>query len=182
MLFSSLNIMLYRWASVHREKRDCMLGFDAPFDPLRVKDAPGRDKKERKADSEDNSDGSGSDEVNSSRPTRPFQWMEANLAAMRELLGGLPRLSKGGASSNTVVVDPKAHVELREVLKKEKKKTISRLAFCSHVEGVKKIYRTLLLGCRVPPFSSRNVLEYSFSSGEDEETSGPGDDSNEASS
>ncbi|MCD9644881.1 hypothetical protein HAX54_033405 [Datura stramonium] len=64
-----------------------MLGFDAPLDTLRVKSAPGRGRKERKADSEDKSDGSGSDGAGSSMSTQPFQQMEADLAAMQELLG-----------------------------------------------------------------------------------------------
>ncbi|MCD9559390.1 hypothetical protein HAX54_017317, partial [Datura stramonium] len=44
-------------------------------------------------------------------------------------------------------------------------------------EGVKKIYRTLLLCLRVPLLSPRNILEYSFlSGGEDKKDSYPGDD------
>ncbi|MCD7454233.1 hypothetical protein HAX54_024019 [Datura stramonium] len=80
-----------------RKVRGYMLGFDAPFNPLRVKGAHGRGRKERKTDSEDDSDGSGGD--------------GAGLATMQELLGGFPRLPQGGASSNTTVVDPKAYRE-----------------------------------------------------------------------
>ncbi|MCD9639200.1 hypothetical protein HAX54_023578 [Datura stramonium] len=36
--------------------RGCMLGFDAPFNPLRVKGAHGRGRKERKIDSKDDGD------------------------------------------------------------------------------------------------------------------------------
>ncbi|MCE2056000.1 hypothetical protein HAX54_043907 [Datura stramonium] len=49
-------------------------------------------------------------------------------------------------------------------------------------EGVKKIYRTLLLGPKVPKFSMRDVRKYSFlNGGEDEEASDLGKDSDEAS-
>ncbi|MCD7471664.1 hypothetical protein HAX54_012258, partial [Datura stramonium] len=73
-------------------------------------------------DWEDDSDDLGDDGAGSSKPTRLFHRIEADLEAMRELLGG------------------------------------------------------------VPLFSSRNISEYSFlSGGEDEEASNPSDDSNEAS-
>ncbi|MCD7450537.1 hypothetical protein HAX54_006997 [Datura stramonium] len=55
------------------EVRDYMLGFDVPFNPLRVKGGPGRDRKKRKVDSEDDIDGLDSDEVGFSRPSGPFQ-------------------------------------------------------------------------------------------------------------
>ncbi|MCD9643685.1 hypothetical protein HAX54_031332 [Datura stramonium] len=66
--------------SVCQEKRDCMLGFDAPFDPLRLKGALGRGRTERKAISEDKSDGSSGDGAGYSGPTGPFQKIEADLA------------------------------------------------------------------------------------------------------
>ncbi|MCD7457700.1 hypothetical protein HAX54_035907 [Datura stramonium] len=74
--------MLYQQAGVHRKVRDCMLGCDAPFNSLRVKGVPGRGRKKRKADSENDNDGPGCDGVGSSRLTRPFQRMEAGLAAI----------------------------------------------------------------------------------------------------
>ncbi|MCD7455674.1 hypothetical protein HAX54_029127, partial [Datura stramonium] len=56
------------------------------------------------------------------------------------------------------------------------------LAFRPHMEGMKKIYRTLLLGLRVPPLSLRKVSEYSFLiGGKDEEANDPGNDSNDPS-
>ncbi|MCD9645654.1 hypothetical protein HAX54_034716 [Datura stramonium] len=67
---------------VRREVKDCMLGCDAPFNPLRVKVATGRSRKKRKAGSEDDSDG----------PAYQTLPMEADLMAMQELLGGLPIL------------------------------------------------------------------------------------------
>ncbi|MCD9646599.1 hypothetical protein HAX54_036598 [Datura stramonium] len=54
-------------------------------------------QEERKTDSKDDNDGPGSD--------------GASLAAMQELLSGLPRLAQGGASSNPAVVDPEAYRE-----------------------------------------------------------------------
>ncbi|MCD7454009.1 hypothetical protein HAX54_023205 [Datura stramonium] len=73
-----------------------MLGCDAPFNPLRVKGASEKGRKKMKADSEDDSDDLSGDRVGSSRPTRPFQRMQAGLAVMRELLGGLPRPLREG--------------------------------------------------------------------------------------
>ncbi|MCD9560079.1 hypothetical protein HAX54_018520 [Datura stramonium] len=61
-------------------------GHDAQSNPLRVKGAVGRGRKKRKVDSENNSDGLGGN--------------GAGLEAMQELLGGLPRPSKEGASSS----------------------------------------------------------------------------------
>ncbi|MCD7471183.1 hypothetical protein HAX54_011498 [Datura stramonium] len=61
--------------------RGCMLGFDVPFNPLRVKGAHGRGRKERKTDLENDSNGLGGD--------------GAGLAVMQELLGGFPRLPQG---------------------------------------------------------------------------------------
>ncbi|MCD7454282.1 hypothetical protein HAX54_024213 [Datura stramonium] len=66
-----------------------MLGFDAPFNQLRVKGASGRGRKKKKADSEDDSDGSDGDDAGSSRPTGLFQQMEANFIAMPQV----PQLS-----------------------------------------------------------------------------------------
>ncbi|MCD7457678.1 hypothetical protein HAX54_035751 [Datura stramonium] len=101
-----------------RKVRDCMLGFDAPFNPLRVKGAHGRGRKERKTDSKDDSDGPGGD--------------GADLAAMQELLGGLPRLPREvhhlmqflwtlRLIESGCLISP-THDELREDLEKEKKK------------------------------------------------------------
>ncbi|MCD9644613.1 hypothetical protein HAX54_032969 [Datura stramonium] len=63
-----------------RKVRGYILWFDAPFNPLRVKGAHGRGRKERKTDLKDDSDGPGGD--------------GASLAAMQELLCGLPRLPR----------------------------------------------------------------------------------------
>ncbi|MCD7463102.1 hypothetical protein HAX54_049966 [Datura stramonium] len=53
--------------------------------------------------------------------------------------------------------------------------------FESTHQGMKKIYRTLLLSPRVPQLFPRDILEYSFiSGGEDEEASDQGDDNDEA--
>ncbi|MCD7469973.1 hypothetical protein HAX54_009470 [Datura stramonium] len=95
--FLSLTIMLYQQTGVPQKVSDCMLGFDAPFNTLRVKGASGKGRKERKTDSEDDSNGLDGD------------W--ASLVAIQELLGGLPRLPQGRASSNAAVVDPKAYRE-----------------------------------------------------------------------
>ncbi|MCE3216745.1 hypothetical protein HAX54_007895 [Datura stramonium] len=54
-------------------------------------------RQERMTDSEDDSDGPGSDGV--------------SLAVMQELLGELPRLPQGGTSSNAAIVDPEAYRE-----------------------------------------------------------------------
>ncbi|MCD7460551.1 hypothetical protein HAX54_043764 [Datura stramonium] len=72
-------------------------GFEALFNILRVKGVHGRGRKERNTDSKDDSDGLSGD--------------RASLAAMQELLGRLPRLPQGGASSNVVVVDLEAYRE-----------------------------------------------------------------------
>ncbi|MCD9643647.1 hypothetical protein HAX54_031279 [Datura stramonium] len=109
--FSSLTTMLYRQATAHQEVRNCMLGCYAPFNPLSVKGVLGRaeirgrltlkitamlltlqsfkrercawkGRNKRKANSEDNSDAPDSDRSGSSRPTRPFQRMEADLEAI----------------------------------------------------------------------------------------------------
>ncbi|MCD9638397.1 hypothetical protein HAX54_022339, partial [Datura stramonium] len=77
--------------------RDYMLGFDAPFNPLREKGASGRGRKERKNELQDDSDGPGGD--------------GAGLEAMQELLGGLSRLPQGGVSSNAAGVDLESHRE-----------------------------------------------------------------------
>ncbi|MCD9642585.1 hypothetical protein HAX54_029459, partial [Datura stramonium] len=70
-------------AGMPRKLRGCMLGFDAFFNPLRMKGAHGTGRKERKIDSKDDSDGPGSDglkpfaavkflEQNTNRDIRPF--------------------------------------------------------------------------------------------------------------
>ncbi|MCD9560241.1 hypothetical protein HAX54_018745 [Datura stramonium] len=87
--------MLYQQAGIPRKVRGCMLGFDSPFNALRVKGAHGRVRKERKTDSEDDGDDPDGDGASSSRPNGPFQWMEADLAAMQGLMSGLPRLPQG---------------------------------------------------------------------------------------
>ncbi|MCD9643683.1 hypothetical protein HAX54_031330 [Datura stramonium] len=120
-----------------------------------------RDKKKRKDNSNDDND-----EVGSSKPTEPFQRMEAYFTTMRGLLGGLLRAPHGEGSGEG-----------------EEDKTIPGLALRSHMKGVKKIYRTLLLGPKVPQLFPRDTPEYSFlSNGKDEEASDPGDDNDEASS
>ncbi|MCD7468520.1 hypothetical protein HAX54_006846 [Datura stramonium] len=147
-------------AGVHREVRDYMLRCDAPFNPLRVESPPRMGQKERTTDSEDDSDGPGGDRDCSSRPTRSFQRIEDDLAAMKKLLGGLTRLLHGGASSSAVTMEPKGLQG-----------------------GVKKIYRTLFPKPGVSQLSLRDVPEYSFlSGGEDDQASDPGDDSIKASS
>ncbi|MCD9644614.1 hypothetical protein HAX54_032970 [Datura stramonium] len=70
---------------IPRKVRGYIPGFDVPFNPLRVNGAHVRGRKERNTESKDDSDG-------------------ASLAAMQELLGGLPRMPQGGASSNTAFV------------------------------------------------------------------------------
>ncbi|MCD7460552.1 hypothetical protein HAX54_043765 [Datura stramonium] len=85
------------WDGMPQKVRGCKLGFAAPFNPLRVKGAHAKGRKERNTDSKDDSDGPSGD--------------GAGLAAMQELFGGLSRLPQGGASSNAAFVDPEAYRE-----------------------------------------------------------------------
>ncbi|MCE3215751.1 hypothetical protein HAX54_003367, partial [Datura stramonium] len=64
---------------VHGEVRKCMLGCDAPFNPLMVESANRRGRKMRKDDSENDNDGPSDDGAGSSRLTGPLQCMEADL-------------------------------------------------------------------------------------------------------
>ncbi|MCD7466796.1 hypothetical protein HAX54_003821 [Datura stramonium] len=84
--------------------------------------------------------------------------MEAEIATMRELLGGFPRPPPVGASSSVAA------------------------AYYDGLQGagVKRILKTLALGSKMIQVSKEDVSQYSFLSGfEDEDSS---DGSNEASS
>ncbi|MCD7460396.1 hypothetical protein HAX54_043466, partial [Datura stramonium] len=169
-----VNVGVQAYVRVHRERRDTMVSCDLPFDPLKVKAAPRRGKKNRKA----NLDGEGSEGLRGSRanPSRlagPFERTEVEMASIRELLEGLPRLLLIGASSSVSTTDPEglqgafsslaqSHIELQEDMKREKRKQPPAETICMHV-------------------AKEDAPQYSFLSGfEDEESDELGGGSDKA--
>ncbi|MCD7467105.1 hypothetical protein HAX54_004361 [Datura stramonium] len=88
---------LYERAGMPKEPRDYMVDYDMTFDIMRVKGSQGNIKKKRKVKS--NRDSSNDQRVSSSgagpsRPSGPLKLIEADMADMREILGGLSRRSQ----------------------------------------------------------------------------------------
>lgn len=155
------------------------MGCDRPFDPLRVKRAPRRGRKKRKSATATDRDGGAS----TSRPLGPLEWIEIEMAVMRELLGGLPkplssnRPSTSRPSTSTIAADTgetqgasgalsQAHVELWDDLEKEKKKRHSQDKLLVRVwKGVKSILKYLTPGTSTPRVTRRDLLEFSFLTG-----------------
>ncbi|MCE3214653.1 hypothetical protein HAX54_052974, partial [Datura stramonium] len=69
-----------------RKLRGCMLGFDAPFNPLRVKGAHGRGRKERQTDLENDSNGPSGDGASLEAMVLPLS--PRNISAYSFLSGG----------------------------------------------------------------------------------------------
>lgn len=161
--FPSLITRLCKRVRMHQESRYSIVRCDKPFNPLRVKEAPGKDKRKRKTTLTEGDSG-----ASTSRTLGPLKRIETEMTTMRLLLEGFPRPSSSRRpsinrpSTNAAAADSRemqgaiaalsqAHVELREDLEKEKKKRRSwdKLLVCLW-KRVKVILKHISLAPALP--------------------------------
>ncbi|MCD7461712.1 hypothetical protein HAX54_046872, partial [Datura stramonium] len=130
------------YGGVQEESSNVIVDWDKPFDPLRVKGALGRGGKKRKSTSAEGDDGD-----DTFMTLALFERIEAEIAAMRELLRGLPRppshsrpsasrpstrqssgtaATYSGEMQEAIAALAQAYVELREDLERERRRRRSR--------------------------------------------------------